>query len=656
MRHTELLLRALKRCAVGFLVFLTLAQTAVFAQTTTTKRGVQVRPRDDQKLYAGSYALVIGVSDYAAGWDDLPGVAGDVTAVETALKAQGFEVRKTLNPKKSELTQQIQQFIDDYGFDYQNRLLIYYAGHGHTDTLADGRSFGYIVPSDAPLPGTDKIGFERKAIDMRQIENFAEQIRAKHAFFVFDSCFSGKLLSRSDIRVPPYVLDEVARPVRQFITAGAANQEVPDESVFRKLFVRALAGDADEDRDGYILGSELAKFLKREVTAHSNRTQTPQYGKILNLDLNQGDFVFVSPRGNSQNAANNQTQNQTQNQTANTVAPPVNNAQPALEIETQFWARIEKSRDADDFGDYLEEYPKGRFAPLARQRLRELKRQGASTNQNSSNQTANNQTTNNQTPIVQNSGGDSSANSANGKNPPVNSANSGNASGAPKPVYGLALGRTTYQGTAKFNSGLTIPFTSINEITEIQGTWAIAEAVAFIPPNLKSLPADEQAKAIANLTQVSAVTVDKKNFLPIIRQYRYADTNYELRYENNRISGEITAAGKTKKINTQVGSPLMGDSSLEVLATLPLEIGYSTTLFGFEAETEKVKTYRLRVTGVERISVPAGAFDAYKVSITTDDGDTQIWFDKSSRKLVKMIVYSNENGGITITSELCDCR
>jgi hypothetical protein len=136
---------------------------------------------------------------------------------------------------------------------------------------------------------------------MDDIENYARKIQAKHALFVFDSCFSGKLVEKSEILVPPFVIENVARPVRQFITSGSADQTVPDDSLFRKLFVRGLDGEADEDNDGFLLGSELAKYLMREVTNYRGRIQTPQYNKILDVDLNLGDFVFVVGKGANPN-------------------------------------------------------------------------------------------------------------------------------------------------------------------------------------------------------------------------------------------------------------------------------------------------------------------------------------------------------------------
>ena len=53
-------------------------------------------------LYTGSYALVIGASEYRNGWDRLPGVKQDVSAVKETLEAQGFEVRVVLDPTRED--------------------------------------------------------------------------------------------------------------------------------------------------------------------------------------------------------------------------------------------------------------------------------------------------------------------------------------------------------------------------------------------------------------------------------------------------------------------------------------------------------------------------------------------------------------------------
>lgn len=245
-------------------------------------------------LYKNSYALVIGVSNYTNGWPSLPGVKKDVEEVKAVLEAQGFNVVIHTDPDKGGLDRAFTEFISRYGQDPENRLLVYFAGHGHTVKTTYGEELGYIVPVDAPNPYHDLAGFQSKAMEMQQIEIYAKRIQSKHALFLFDACFSGSLFALSRA-VPEIIGYKTAQPVRQFITSGSADETVPDESVFRAQFARALQGEADSDGDGYVTGTELGEFLQRTVVNYSRNAQHPQYGKIRNPNLDKGDFVFLLP-------------------------------------------------------------------------------------------------------------------------------------------------------------------------------------------------------------------------------------------------------------------------------------------------------------------------------------------------------------------------
>jgi uncharacterized caspase-like protein len=196
-----------------------------------------------------------------------------------------------MDPDRKALRQAYDDFIQDYGLDHDNRLLFYFAGHGHTITFPDQREMGYIVPANAPDPNMDERGFMGKAMDMQQIEVYAKRIVSKHALFLFDSCFSGSIFSLSRA-IPSVIQGKTSKPTRQFITAGTANQTVPDESIFRFQFVRGIQGEGDLNRDGYVTASELGQFLENTVTNYSKASQTPKYGKIRDPILDQGDFVF----------------------------------------------------------------------------------------------------------------------------------------------------------------------------------------------------------------------------------------------------------------------------------------------------------------------------------------------------------------------------
>ena len=52
---------------------------------------------------------------------------------------------------------------------------------------------------------------------------------------------------------------------------------------------------------------------------------------------------------------------------------------------------------------------------------------------------------------------------------------------------------------------------------------------------------------------------------------------------------------------------------LDVIATLPLAEGYTTTFRNFDVQKQKPTLKQLKVVGTEEVTVPAGTFKAFKV-------------------------------------------
>ena len=287
----------MKRLVLKVFIVLFLGSSVLCTAVVAGSRGIAVRlPSDSgrkEALYKGSYALVLGNSGYRAGMDPLPGVLRDVKDVATALQRNGFDVTVKTNLTRSDFQRAFESFALRYGTDPDNRLLFYYAGHGHTEQTATGDAVGYLVMVDSPLPTRDRLGFRLASLDMQYFITQAKLIQAKHVLFLFDSCFSGTILNfRATLR-PEAVNDAVRYPVRQFITAGRANEPVPDQSVFKQAFVDILEGRVREPiEDGYLTGEELGLYLKTTVPVYSPM-QNPQYGKIRDIKLDKGDFVFV---------------------------------------------------------------------------------------------------------------------------------------------------------------------------------------------------------------------------------------------------------------------------------------------------------------------------------------------------------------------------
>ena len=264
-----------------------------FSSFSTTMRGISVTAGNAQNLYLYKdyYALVVGVSNYEQ-WPDLPSAGKDAKEVAAKLKEIGFEVKLVVDPSAEQLRQALSDMVYEKGGENNRALLFYFAGHGETLELADATQLGYIVPGDCPLKKSDPMGFDSKAISMKDIEVLALKVKSKHFIMLFDSCFSGSLFNV--VRAAPVDISEKsALPVRQFITAGGAGEQVPDQSVFKVVFLQGITGDADLNGDGYVTGSELGMHLQEKVVNYTRGGQHPQYGKINNPKLDRGDFIFV---------------------------------------------------------------------------------------------------------------------------------------------------------------------------------------------------------------------------------------------------------------------------------------------------------------------------------------------------------------------------
>ncbi len=247
------------------------------------------------KLYQGSHALIIGNDTYQH-WSNLPSIVEETKEVQEALKKQGFTIFKggvQRNLTEDELRRTYEDFIDDHGLADKNRLVLYFAGHGFTRKNGD---IGYIVPVDAPNPNDDETGFTRKAVEMDAVRTWMRKIESHHALFLFDSCFSGTaFLTRSltNEELPSDIAALAELPVRQFMTSGSADEEVPARSVFTQAFVDAMTRPvADLDDNGYVIGAELAIYLRKEVAKFTPMGNRVQYGVIRDRALSQGDIVF----------------------------------------------------------------------------------------------------------------------------------------------------------------------------------------------------------------------------------------------------------------------------------------------------------------------------------------------------------------------------
>ncbi|MGV8960062.1 MAG: polysaccharide deacetylase family protein [Stenotrophomonas sp.] len=243
--------------------------------------------------YEKSWAIVIGIDDYAQ-WPKLEYAANDAQAIATTLTSQfGFPSSQVIVLKNAEATRNniLAAFHDrlaDGRTQKNDRVFVFFAGHGATRRLASGRDLGYIIPVDSN-PGE----FASDAIAMTDIQNIAESLQAKHVLFVMDACYSGLGLTRGGPGSSAFLRENARRSARQMLTAGGADQQVADSgpnghSVFTWVLLQALSGKGDLNGDGLITGTELAAYIAPAVSAVSK--QTPAFGSLPGSE--GGEFVF----------------------------------------------------------------------------------------------------------------------------------------------------------------------------------------------------------------------------------------------------------------------------------------------------------------------------------------------------------------------------
>ena len=209
----------------------------------------------------------------------------------------------------------------------------------------------------------------------------------------------------------------------------------------------------------------------------------------------------------------------------------------------------------------------------------------------------------------------------------------------PKPAVDLRPGTHNYKATIALG-GQSVPLSSKTDIKEENGAWIVTETV--------TLPQGDV---------VDVSTIEKGSLLLKRRSIKQGPVSIEMNVAPNKLTGTSTMGGQPKPIDVDPGGALFADGAggHEVIASLPLADGYTSSFRNFDVMKQKPQIKQLKVVGSESVTVPAGTFDAYKVEILSAENEAEkqtVWIDKASRKVLKIeAVLTNLNGAI-LTSVL----
>jgi dipeptidyl aminopeptidase/acylaminoacyl peptidase len=211
--------------------------------------------------------------------------------------------------------------------------------------------------------------------------------------------------------------------------------------------------------------------------------------------------------------------------------------------------------------------------------------------------------------------------------------------GAPKPASELKTGTWKYDAQIAMGPQ-QIKLKTATNVKESNGAWVITESM-------------ESPMGAAT----DETTLDKGTLTVRKRSVHQGAVAVELDFAGNKAVGKMGMGGQDRAINADLGGPLFADGggAYQVLGTLPLAEGYTTTFRNFDVQKSKPSLKQLTVSGSESVTVPGGKFDTFKVDITSADGGSDkatVWIAKDTRVPVKIAAVLASMGGATMTAEL----
>jgi hypothetical protein len=282
-------------------------------------------------------ALVVGNASYRT--SPLKNSQNDARAMSSALRKLNFEVIERHNLSREAFSMVIREFGDR--LKGANVGLFYYAGHG---LQVKGRN--YLVPVDVDIAREDEVPY--RGLDVNEVLDKMDSARTGVNLVVLDACrnnpfarsFKLSQIGLAQMDAPQGTLISFATAPGSVAQDGEGSNGLFTEALLKHIGTQGLAVE------------QMFKRVRVDVVRESNNQQVSWESSSLNRDFS---FATVSSAASV------------------AQAPPVaiagsSNGNTELAMELAFWESIRDSRNPADYRAYLEQYPQGRFASLARLR------------------------------------------------------------------------------------------------------------------------------------------------------------------------------------------------------------------------------------------------------------------------------------------------
>jgi uncharacterized caspase-like protein len=281
-------------------------------------------------------ALVVGNASYRI--SPLKNSQNDARAVSSALRKLNFEVIERHNLGREAFSMAIREFGDR--LKGANVGLFYFAGHG---LQVKGRN--YLVPVDVDIAREDEVPY--RGLDVNEVLDKMDSARTAINLVVLDACRNNPF-ARS-FKLSQIGLAQMDAPQGTLISfATAPGSVAQDGEGSNGLFTGALLKHIGTQG---LAVEQMFKRVRVDVVRESNNQQVSWESSSLNRDFS---FAKTAPGADAPQAPLAAAGRRGSSDTTE------------LGMELAFWESIRDSRNPADYRAYLEQYPQGRFASLAR--------------------------------------------------------------------------------------------------------------------------------------------------------------------------------------------------------------------------------------------------------------------------------------------------
>jgi uncharacterized caspase-like protein len=217
------------------------------------------------------FALLVGVSSYENGLEQLPKAVKDAEALRAALEdpeTGGFQpenVKLLINPNRNELEVAAFSLFSSSGKD--DLVLFYFSGHGIKD------EYGSLFFATRETKKNDGLLIPPTASSASTLQNSMTRSKSQRQVVILDCCFSGAfakgLTSKDSGSVD--IKAQLGGQGRAVLTSSTSTQysfeaDDSDLSVYTRFIVEGIEkGAADLDGDGQISVDELHEYAYSRV-------------------------------------------------------------------------------------------------------------------------------------------------------------------------------------------------------------------------------------------------------------------------------------------------------------------------------------------------------------------------------------------------------